>query len=84
MQGTATKDGESLPFTIGISEALSFTCGDFVGDARKGILDDGAMADIESTFHFDHLFGDAGAPMDDAINTGALGFDPLAAMKKPT
>jgi hypothetical protein len=80
MQGTATKDGETLPFTIGISEELAFTCGDFVGDARKGILDDGAMADIESTFHFDHLFGDAGAPIDDDINTGALGFDPLAAM----
>lgn len=80
MQGTATKDGETLPFTIGISEELTFTCGDFVGDARKGILDEGDMADIESTFHFDHLFGDAGAPMDDDINTGALGFEPLAAM----
>jgi hypothetical protein len=80
MQGTATRDGETLPFTIGISEELTFTCGDFVGDARKGILDDGSMADIESTFHFDHLFGDAGAPMDDDINTGALGFDPLAAL----
>jgi hypothetical protein len=80
MQGTATKEGETLPFTIGISEELAFTCGDFVGDARKGIVDEGAMADIESTFHFDHLFGDAGAPMDDAINTGALGFDPLAAL----
>jgi hypothetical protein len=74
------KDGETLPFTIGIAEELAFTCGDFVGDARKGILDDGAMADVESTFHFDHLFGDAGAPMDDDINTGALGFDPLAAL----
>jgi hypothetical protein len=80
MQGTATRDGETLPFTIGIAEELTFTCGDFVGDARKGILDDGAMADVESTFHFDHLFGDAGAPMDDDINTGALGFDPLAAL----
>jgi hypothetical protein len=80
MQGTATKDGETLPFTIGISEELAFTCGDFVGDQRKGILDDGSTADVESTFHFDHLFGDAGAPMDDDINTGALGFDPLAAM----
>lgn len=78
MQGTATKDGETIPFTIGVNEALTFTCGDFVGDARKGILDNGAMADVEATFHFDHLFGDAGAPMDDDINTGALGFDPLA------
>lgn len=80
MQGTATKDGETLPFTLGISEALTFTCGDFVGDTRKGILDAGAMADIESTFHFDHLFGDASVPMEDDINTGALGFDPLAAL----
>jgi hypothetical protein len=38
------------------------------------------MADVESTFHFDHLFGDAGVPMDDDINTSALGFEPLAAL----
>jgi hypothetical protein len=51
-----------------------------VGDERKGILAAGEEADLEATFHFDHLFGDGEAPPDDDINTGALGFDPLAAL----
>jgi hypothetical protein len=80
LQGTATKDGQTLPFTLRMSEALAFTCGDFVGDERKGILDANGTADLEATFHFDHLFGDGNAPADDDINTGALGFDPLAAL----
>jgi hypothetical protein len=80
LQGTATKAGATLPFTVKIAESLAFTCGDFVGDERKGMLTDGSLADVEATFHFDHLFGDAGAPMEDDINTGALGFEPLAAL----
>ncbi len=80
MQGTATKDGQTLPFTIRMTEELAFTCGDFVGDERKGILAAGDTADLEATFHFDHLFGDGDAPADDDINTGALGFEPLAAL----
>ncbi|WP_228038169.1 DUF4382 domain-containing protein [Nodosilinea sp. LEGE 06152] len=80
MQGTATKDGETVPFTIKVNEELAFTCGDFVGDERKGILTAGDEADMEATFHFDHLFGDGDAPADDGINTGALGFEPLAAL----
>ncbi|MGF1568888.1 MAG: DUF4382 domain-containing protein [Nodosilinea sp.] len=80
MQGTATKDGQTLPFTLKVSEELAFSCGEFVGDERKGILKDGDTADLEATFHFDHLFGDGSAPADDGINTGALGFDPLAAL----
>ncbi|HIK46727.1 MAG TPA: DUF4382 domain-containing protein [Leptolyngbyaceae cyanobacterium M65_K2018_010] len=80
IQGTATKDGQSLPFTLKVDEELAFTCGEFVGDERKGILDAGDMADLEATFHFDHLFGDADTPADDALNTGALGFGPLAAL----
>lgn len=82
LQGTATKDGQKLPFTIKVAESLAFTCGDFVGDDRKGILEAGGRADLESTFHFDHLFGDGEAPADDDINTGALGFGPLAALAK--
>lgn len=78
MQGTATKDGNIIPFTIKVNEELAFTCGDFIGDERKGMLAAGDQADLEATFHFDHLFGDGGAPADDGINTGALGFDPLA------
>ena len=80
MQGTATKDGETIPFTVRVNEELAFTCGDFVGDERKGILTAGDEAELEATFHFDHLFGDGGAPADDSLNTGALGFDPLAAL----
>ncbi len=80
LQGTANRDGQTLPFTLRISEALAFTCGDFVGDERKGILDPNGTADLEATFHFDHLFGDGDAPADDDINTGALGFDPLATL----
>lgn len=80
LQGTATKDGETVDFTLKLSPTLGFVCGDFVGDERKGILAAGEEADLEATFHFDHLFGDGGAPPDDDINTGALGFDPLAAL----
>lgn len=80
LQGTATKDGQTLPFTLRMTEELAFTCGDFVGDERKGILDPNGTADLEATFHFDHLFGDGDAPAEDDINTGALGFDPLAAL----
>ncbi|MBD0268953.1 MAG: DUF4382 domain-containing protein [Cyanobacteria bacterium Co-bin8] len=80
LQGTATRDGQTLPFVLRLSEELAFTCGDFVGDQRKGILSGDDEADLEATFHFDHLFGDGEAPADDEINTGALGFDPLAAL----
>ncbi len=80
MTGTGTKDGQSIPFTIKIDQELEFTCGDFVGDERKGILQAGETADLEATFHFDHIFGDNSAAPDEEINTGALGFSPLAAI----
>lgn len=78
--GTAEKDNESIDFQIQLEERLGFVCGDFIGDERKGILSSGETADIEATFHFDHLFGDGDAPADDDINTGALGFEPIAAL----
>lgn len=78
--GTATKDGETVNFTLRLDEELAFTCGDFVGEQRKGILTAGGTADLEATFHFDHLFGDADTPANDSLNTGALGFAPLAAI----
>jgi hypothetical protein len=80
MSGTATKDGQTIPFTLKIDQELEFTCGDFVGDERKGILQAGNTAELEATFHFDHLFGDGSAPPEDEINTGALGFAPLVAI----
>lgn len=80
LQGTATKDGQDIAFTLQLDKPLRFICGDFVGDDRKGILAPGETADLEATFHFDHLFGDGDAAPDDEINTGALGFDPLATL----
>lgn len=80
IDGSATREGETVDFVLRLDEALTFTCGDFVGEARKGMLAAGQTSDVEATFHFDHLFGDGEAPADDSINTGALGFDPLAAL----
>ncbi|MGF1536922.1 MAG: DUF4382 domain-containing protein [Elainellaceae cyanobacterium] len=80
MVGTAAKDGETIPFTLRLDPEYTYTCGEFVGDARKGILQSGEQADVEATFHFDHVFGDGDAPADDSINTGAVGFEPFAAL----
>lgn len=78
--GTATQGDTSIDFNLKFDREYTYTCGDFVGDERKGILSPGENADIEATFHFDHIFGDGEAPPDDPINTGALGFGPLAAV----
>ncbi len=76
--GTAEKDGQSVDFTINIEEECGYSCGEYVGDERKGILEKGGTADLEMTFHFDHIFGDAETPLDDELNLGALGFEPFA------
>ncbi len=78
LQGVAEKDAESLDFSIRLADDHTYVCGDFVGDERKGILRAGETADLEATFHFDHLFGDAEADPDDEINQGAIGFEPFA------
>ena len=78
--GTATREGETIPFEIAMHPSLEYFCGDFVGDERKGILDPGETAAVETTFHFDHLFGDIDTPEEDVLNRGALGFDPFAAL----
>lgn len=80
--GTVQKDGETIDFIINDATEYVYNCGEFVGDERKGIVQAGATADIEATFHFDHVFGDADTPAADALNVGALGFDPLAALAK--
>lgn len=80
MDGTAQKEGQTVNFVISSAQELAYTCGEYVGDQRKGILADGEQADLETTFHFDHIFGDGEAPSEDPINTGALGFEPLAAL----
>lgn len=78
--GTAQKEGETINFNLMLDPEYAYTCGEFVGDTRKGILDAGETAEVEATFHFDHIFGDGEAPADDPINTGALGFEPLATL----
>jgi hypothetical protein len=78
LEGVAKKDNESVAFTLNLPVELSYQCGEFVGDERKGFLEAGKTAEVETTFHFDHLFGDNNTPADDELNVGALGFQPLA------
>ncbi|MDX2273572.1 MAG: DUF4382 domain-containing protein [Cyanobacteriota bacterium] len=78
--GTAAKADQSIPFTLNIDQEYAYSCGDFVGEDRKGILEAGGLADLEATFHFDHIFGDAETAADDALNLGAVGFEPFAAL----
>jgi len=75
MIGTAEKDGQVVDFTINIDAECSYDCGEYVGDIRKGIVEDGGIADLEMTFHFDHIFGDIETSPDDELNQGALGFE---------
>ena len=78
MIGTAEKDGQTVDFNIKIDEECEYECGEYVGDMRKGIVSEGGTADLEMTFHFDHIFGDADTPADDELNLGAVGFEPFA------
>jgi hypothetical protein len=80
LQGNATRDGETVDFTIRLEQELHFVCGEYVGEERKGFVEAADLAVVEATFHFDHLFGDAETPLEDLLNTKALGFDPLAVL----
>ena len=76
--GVAEKEGQTVDFTIKVEPEYTYTCGEYVGDQRKGILQKDSTADLEMTFHFDHIFGDAGTPLEDDLNVGAPGFEPFA------
>jgi len=76
--GNAKKDDQAISFTIKVEDEYTYTCGEYVGDERKGILSKDGTADLEMTFHFDHIFGDADTPLDDELNVGAPGFEPFA------
>jgi hypothetical protein len=76
--GMAEKEGQTVNFTIKVEQEYEYTCGEYVGDERKGILQKDGTADLEMTFHFDHIFGDAETPLDDELNVGAPGFEPFA------
>ena len=82
LEGTAKKDGQTVKFIIGFDRPLDYFCGQYVGDDRRGILKAGAQAQLETTFHFDHIFGDAQAAADDPLNVSALGFQPMATLAK--
>lgn len=75
--GKAEKDGETVNFRIRTDEEATYRCGEFVGDERKGFLTEGGVADLEMTFHFDHIFGRADKPADDPMNIEAVGFAPF-------
>lgn len=78
LDGIAVKDGETINFVLNLPIPLEYQCGEFVGDERKGVLEAGKDAQLETTFHFDHIFGDGEATPEDEINVGAIGFQPLA------
>lgn len=76
--GTAEKDGELIDFSMGIEREVAYLGGDYLGDVRKGILEPGDSAEVEMTFHLDHLFGRDDRDLDDPMNIEAFGFGPLA------
>ncbi|MBT9163669.1 MAG: hypothetical protein DDT24_00589 [Chloroflexi bacterium] len=78
--GRAEKEGQTISFTIRFEEERQYTGGEFIGEERKGILHEGGTADLEMTFHFDHLFGDGELPPEDEMNIGAAGFEMFAAL----
>lgn len=76
--GTAKRDGEEVDFRLATRDAVRHLCGEYVGDERKGILEAGGAAELDVTFHLDHLFGRADRPADGDMNQAALGFDAFA------
>lgn len=80
LKGTARQGDQTVAFDLSLGHEVAYLCGEFVGDERKGILAAAGVAEVEMTFHWDHIFGRADTALDDEINTGALGFDPLAAL----
>lgn len=80
LTGTARKGDETIEFALSLAHEVAYLCGEFVGDERKGILTASGAAEVEITFHWDHIFGRADKAVDDPINTGSLGFSPLAAL----
>lgn len=76
--GTAQKEGQTIDFNLGFNQPMEYVCGEFIGDERKGIVASDSSGEVEATFHFDHIFGDADSPSEDALNQDALGFEPIA------
>lgn len=80
LEGQATKSGKTVQFTLKFDPKIAYTCGQYVGDQRKGIVSESQTGEVEMTFHFDHLFGDASVPPEESPNSEAVGFEPFAAL----
>ena len=80
LEGRANRDGQTINFNLSLARTLDYACGEYVGDERKGIVSPEAPAEVETTFHFDHLFGDAETSAEETLNLDALGFEPLATL----
>jgi hypothetical protein len=76
--GAAEKDGQSINFSIKVDKEYEYAGGEYVGDELKGTVEEGGTADLELTFHFDHIFGYIETPADDVLNRYAPGFEPFA------
>jgi hypothetical protein len=76
--GHASKGEQSVAFELVATEQSRYRCGEFVGDQRKGFVPSQGSADVEITFHLDHLFGRLDLPRDDHMNSTAPGFAPFA------
>jgi hypothetical protein len=76
--GTATRGDQTVPFRIAVPEPLRYECGEYVGDERKGFVEAGGIADLEMTFHLDHVFGREDKDGDDPMNLDAPGFEPFS------
>lgn len=78
MIGQAEKNEELINFELKFDNEIKYTAGEYIGDERKGFVEEDKVADLEMTFHFDHIFGDNSLPADDDINLEAVGFEPFA------
>ncbi len=79
LKGTAVKDNRTVEFDLELPGAFQVSCGDYVGDERKGIVAADSEGEVELTLHLDHLFGDGDSPSNAEVNVTAMGFDPFAA-----
>jgi len=78
LSGSARRADHHVEFRIHTGDAVRHRCGEFIGDARLGVLREGGSAELQVTFHLDHLFGRADKPADDGVNLQAPGFDPFS------
>ncbi len=76
--GTAVRGDETVEFILTSADSQSHVCGEFVGDGRKGFVTAGDRAELELTFHLDHVFGRQDKGAEDPMNANARGFDAFA------